>query len=185
MNVQIELQRGASMVFVLDRTASMDTRDCPGGISRWEYAIHALDEAITHARSQGRVVTLITFGRYVHLFEDPTSETLDLLSHGDTSCCTGQAASEAIYFAASTPNRPAGGVVIISDGLPDQDTLIGRVLLGSPLAMAELFAQTCFLTVGQVPDDVKVFASLWPHHSTLEEVMGQPARLTFPPEVPQ
>jgi hypothetical protein len=170
--IPIELAPTAPVVFVLDRTACMATRDCPEGIARWDYARGAIREAMVELRRQGRRTTLITFGRNVHLFEDATPEQLRLLSLGDVSRCTGQAASEAIYFAAQTNTRPAGGVVVISAGLPEDDTRVGRVMLGSKAIINQLFARTCFLTVGDVPLDVQLFASLWPHHSRLETVMA-------------
>lgn len=182
MKPLIELEPNAPMVFCLDRTASMDTRDCPEGLTRWHYALGALREAMNQGKRENRRMTLITFGANVHVFENVSATDLEYLTHGDAACCVGQAASEAIYFAAATPNAPQGGVVIISDGLPDQDTRTGRVLLGSPICMRELFDKTCFLTVGKVPKDVEVFASTWPHHARLEDVMASDVNQSAPQE---
>lgn len=167
----IILHPAAPIVFAIDRTSSMNTRDCPDGMSRWEFARGAVREAINELRAVGRTVTLVLFGRVVQVIEDATASDLNYNQCIDDSCCTGQAASEAIYFAAPNGAKPQGGVIIISDGLPHNDTRVGRVFLSSPAVMRELFSRTIFLTVGQVPADVQLFASTWPNHNTLEAAM--------------
>lgn len=168
----IRIAPNAPMVFVLDRSASMATRDCPEGMSRWDYARGALRQAIKHAIRQGRRVTLITVGRGVSVIDDATHVDVDDLLMGDNACWLGQAASEALWFAAPNDKRPGGGVVIIADGMPEQDTRVGQVFLSSNVVMRELFSRTVFLTVGKVPMDVQLFASLWPHYGTLEQALA-------------
>lgn len=180
--VQIELAPEAPVVLALDRTMSMATCDCPEGRSRWEYSLSALREAMQELCSQQRRVTLMTFGRDVHVVEAAQPEHLDSLLMGDGTCCTGQAAAEALYFALPRdPSLPAGAVVIISDGLPDNDSRVGHVLVSQPDIMQALFARTCFMTVGAVNEHLQRFAELWPNHCALEDAIARADTLP-PPE---
>lgn len=183
--MQIELAPNAPVALALDRSMSMSTRDCPEGMSRWEFAISALREAMSELCSSQRRVTLLTFGRDVHVIENARPEHLDTLTMGDGACCTGQAAADALYFAppASSPYfpTPAGAAVIISDGVPDGDTRIGKVLLGTPHVMQALFERTCFVTVGAVSEPLQRFAELWPNHCRLEDATAATADTLPPP----
>lgn len=174
--VQIELGPTAPVVLALDRTMSMSRRDCPEGASRWEYALSALREAMLELCSSERRVALMTFGRDVQVIENARPEHLDTLTMGDGACCTGQAAAEALYFA-----RPAGALIIISDGLPDSDSRIGQALLSQPDMMQALFTRTCFMTVGKVDEHLRRFAELWPNHCSLEDAIAATADTVPPP----
>lgn len=177
MKLPIDLQPKAQVVFVLDRTMSMSTCDCPEGMSRWEYAIGAIREAMNELQRREHRCVLMTFGRDVQLIsEHASARHLDSLLMGDAACCTGQAASEAIYFAApATQSDPAGAVIIISDGTPDQDSRVGHVFIGDPNIMRTLFARTYFLTVGKPSEQLERFAQLWPHRASLESLMAADA----------
>lgn len=156
------------VVFVLDRTASMATRDCVDGTtSRWEFAVNALRSTIINMaqRDPEQPVMLLTCGTTVApIAGEALRETIDI-SNGDASFCIGQAALEAAWHAGE------GYVFIIADGVPAQDTHVGELVLENDIAMRALFERTHFLTVGTVDEELAAFARKWPYHDSLENVL--------------
>jgi hypothetical protein len=171
---QMNLPAGAPVALVLDRSASMATRDCPEGATRWAYAIAALKEAIGTLIDEGHQVTLLTCGRDVEVHEHIKPEQLEHLLWGDPLSCVGQAAMDALYYA---PRMLDGAIVVISDGVPDQDTRVGAIATGDPNVMRHLLSRAYFLTVGEVSRQLESFARIWPNSARLEDLMKpQPSR---------
>lgn len=174
-NLKSNLAPCSPVAFALDRTASMQTRDCPGGLTRWEYALNALRTGIAKLTADGHPVTLITYGANTLTVENVTPADLDMLAHGDGSCCIGQAAGDAAYYVFG---EVPGALVVIGDGGPDGDTRIGQAFLsllfartigGTPLDFDG--GSVCFLTVGEVSAELEAFAARWLEHARLEELM--------------
>jgi hypothetical protein len=170
---QMNLPKNAPVCLVLDRSASMATRDCPGGLTRWAYATKHLKAAIGQLIDEGHPCTLLTYGRDVETHERIQPEQLDHLLWGDPASCVGQAVAEALYYA---PRILGGGIVVISDGFSDQDTKVGAVLLNDRQAFGVLFERVYFLTVGAVDGDLRAFSELWRNTARLEELC-EPAEL--------
>lgn len=187
MNIIPKDRTNAPVVYAIDRTLSMSTPDCPDGLSRWKYALGAVREAMNELARQGRRVTLMTFGRDTWLKENAAPSDVDALRMGDASCCTGQAALEACFYA-SDPE--IGTAIIISDGLPDGDTSLGQLFL-QQRALFEHSVSMYFLTVGAVSEELRVFAESWARSARLEDCLARdatsapavdPVADTVPPE---
>lgn len=159
------------VVFALDRTGSMHTRDCPEGISRWDYMLGAVREAMNELCKQDRPVHLVTFGSNVRLFLNAVPGVLDGFTYGDARCCTVDAAITAMQVASPTGARAPGHVVLITDGLPEGDTPVGEMLAANEVAMHALFARVQFLTVGKRDGELESFARKWPNSNTLESLL--------------
>jgi len=157
------------VVFVLDRTGSMATRDCvEGTVSRWEFAVDALRSTLVDMarRDPKQPVSLITCGTTVVPIQgDALYDVIDI-TNGDASFCIGQAALQAAWEAGE------GHVIIIADGPPAQDTYVGELVLENPVAMRALFSRTYFLTVGKVDAELAAFAGRWPNSGCLEDVVA-------------
>lgn len=175
MMTTIDLDPGAHVVICLERSGSMQIPDCDG-LSRWQYARMLIAEALAQLQVDGHPVTLLTFGRTIHTIPNAKVSDLEDLAHGDSGCCTGQAAGEALYHTIfgdipRTIGQVPGAVVIITDGPPNQDTPIGHLLLSDPQLMAFLFHRTFLLTVGQeLSHEFHEWLTHWPHHARLEDL---------------
>lgn len=162
------------IVFVLDRTASMATRDCPDGASRWEFAVNTLRATLIDMmmRDPSQPVMLLTCGTTVtRVLGVALNAFFDMAigktpTNGDASFAIGQAALEAAWHAGE------GHVVIIADGPSAQDTDVGKLVLGNDVAMGALFSRTYFLTVGKADAELAAFAGKWPHSDSLEAVLA-------------
>jgi hypothetical protein len=175
---QLELPDGAPICFVLDRSASMRTRDCPRSATRWAYAIEALKPAIKAAIDGGHPCTLLTYGRDVETHEHVQPAQLDNLLWGDLAACMGQALGEALYYA---PRILDGGVVVIGRG-PSADTKVGAALMRDQPMFAALTERAYFLTVGTVGPGLRTFAELWRNAARLEDLCEPPETSVLPRE---
>lgn len=164
----IPVPESGPIVFVLDRTGSMHTRDCDEGtVTRWDYAISAIRSTLEQLHERKQPAMLITCGTTSDRpwTLGPLNQVLDNLRYGDSAFCIGQAALEAAWHAGD------GYVVIIADGGPVLDSVVGQQALDNPDVMKALFQRTLFLTVG-VPDaELQAFARIWPKHDSLDRLL--------------
>lgn len=170
-----QLAPTTSVVFALDRTGSMHTRDCPEGMSRWDYMLGAVREAMNELCRSQRRVSLLTFGNGTRLFLDCVPQVLDGLTYGDAQCNLVDAAITAAQVTSAASSQAPGHVVLITDGVPDGDTPAGLLVASNESAMHALFQRVQFLTVGKRSAELESFARKWPNNGTLESLLHRAA----------
>jgi hypothetical protein len=109
---------------LVDRSCSMGTRDCPGGLSRWEWCgqqAASLAQAISPLVPQG--LTIVPFATEYDVFDNASAQNIESLFNtmhlqSGTRLYEPMAEQFDTYFANHAANKKPLLVVVITDGVP-------------------------------------------------------------------
>lgn len=159
---QLELNKGDNFIFGVDVSASMTTRDAPGGAQRIDYL---KEKVITFAKEAGQWdedgIDVLTFGHSVTPYKNITAERAEeligKLKATESSTHTHELIKEA-YKLHKAGNYPQTVLFIATDGQPSDQNAVKKeiVRISKELKDEHEFAIS-FLTVGQIDAGLKAF----------------------------
>jgi len=159
---QLELNKGDNFIFGVDVSASMQTRDAPGGLSRIDFL---KEKVITFAREASKYdedgIDVLTFGHAVSRFQGVTDEKAEeivsRLKANEGSTHTHELIAEA-YKLHKAGSYPQTVLFIATDGQPSDQAAVKQAIvrITKELKDEHEFAIS-FLTVGNIDAGLKVF----------------------------
>ena len=113
------------LAIIIDRSGSMSTKDCPGGLSRWQWCSKQASQLAQAAVQASSAITVMFFNNELQIFDNVSPKNLPTLftnysPAGGTILAAPLTAQLDRYFAKRT--KPLI-MVVISDGIP-QDRLV-------------------------------------------------------------
>jgi hypothetical protein len=113
------------LAIIVDRSGSMSTQDCPGGLSRWQWCSKQAAALAQAAAQASSAITVMFFNNELQIFDNVSPANLPILFNsyspaGGTALATPLVAQLDRYF--SRRSKPLI-IVVISDGIP-QDTSV-------------------------------------------------------------
>ncbi len=118
------------LAIIVDRSGSMSTQDCPGGLSRWQWCskqASALAQATAQASS---AITVMFFNHELQIFDNVSPANLPTLFNsyvpaGGTILAAPLVAQLDRYF--SKRSKPLI-IVVISDGIPQDTSVLAPII---------------------------------------------------------
>lgn len=161
-----ELNVGDQFLFAIDVSASMNNTDCPGGLSRIQYA---KEQAKVFATEAGKFdpdgADYFTFGEKITSYLNSTPEAAHKLIDG-LRANEGMTDTAGVISAAwkRAQEIRAGGctdnivLMVITDGAPSNPEAVKKVIreIAATLTNGEEFG-IIFLTVGQIDQALRAF----------------------------
>lgn len=159
---QLELNKGDNFIFCVDVSASMQTKDCPGGVSRIEYLKEQVKTFATEASKWDEDgIDVLTFGEKLTwakgITADVAGDVIGKLKANEGMTNTAQAI-EAAYS-----QHRAGGYAqtvcfVATDGAPSDTTAVKIAIrrIAAELKEEHEFAIS-FLTVGDIDPALRGF----------------------------
>lgn len=143
-----------SLVFMIDKSASMDTKDCPGGLSRWQWCKQHIGEI--YLADNGLLandISIVTFDSQFRSFRNCSAGQLstvfqDIAPDGETNMAQALQESLALVRRSLEGGKPAL-IAIISDGRPTDAENLKKVIIDrvNSLSDAKLLS-IVFIEVG-------------------------------------
>lgn len=159
---QLELNKGDNFIFALDVSASMGTKDCPGGLSRIEFA---KEKAIAFTNEASKLdedgIDLFTFGHAVNLLANVTaqkaSDVIGALRANEGSTDTAGVIAAAYKRHKETASKQTF-LFLVTDGEPKDRDAVKKTItdISNGLADEHEFAIS-FLTVGEIDPGLQAF----------------------------
>ncbi|MBX9938711.1 MAG: VWA domain-containing protein [Candidatus Obscuribacterales bacterium] len=123
-----------SLVFMIDKSASMDTRDCPGGLSRWQWCKQHIGEI--YLADNGLLandISIVTFDSQFRSFRNCSAGQLstvfqDIAPDGETNMAQALQESLDLLRRPLESGKPAL-IAIISDGRPTDAENLKKVII--------------------------------------------------------
>ncbi len=143
------------LAIIVDRSGSMSTKDCPGGLSRWQWCsvqASALAQAAAQASSS---INVMFFNSQLDIFENVNPQSLPALFNnyapsGGTILAAPLVAQLDRYFA--TRSKPLI-IVVITDGLPQDYNDLSAIMLDASDSLHYVGEVTIsFLLIGNQVD---------------------------------
>lgn len=159
------LEENEPVVIVLDRSASMRTKDAPGGLSRWEYALAAIAQCFDER--QRNPVTLIVVGVGTAIYPHMPNF---IAEPSDPHCSLGRGLIEALYALPGDLTDNWGKIMCIVDGVPTEDSRSGAMFL-RPFVRRVYQERCVMLSVGKVSDALHSWLAEWPYSHELERAV--------------
>lgn len=159
------LEENEPVVIVLDRSASMRTKDTPGGLSRWEYALAAIAQCFDD--SKRNPVTLIVVGVGTAIYPHMPNF---IAEPSDPHCSLGRGLIEALYALPGDLTDNWGKIMCIVDGVPTEDSRSGAMFL-RPFVRRVYQERCVMLSVGKVSDALHSWLAEWPYSHELERAV--------------
>lgn len=127
-----ELNAGDDFIIALDVSASMDVKDCPGGLTRFDYALEKV-KVFAHeaAKYDTDGVSIYRFGSDITKFPDITEDKIDLVIGGQppTQCATlTHEAIQQAYAEHVERRNDQTFLLIITDGQPSNEAAVFSVI---------------------------------------------------------
>lgn len=157
----LELRKGDDFVIALDISASMRNTDCPGGLTRYKYALEQCHQfAHEAAKYDTDGVSAYTFGANVNAHENVTADKLDaLLSSTSFEGATNtHLLVQAVYNEHVKNGNEQTCLMIFTDGEPSDPAALLKTIadITQKLKSNEEFTMI-FITVGQRSPDLQDF----------------------------
>jgi|WetSurMetagenome_2_1015567.scaffolds.fasta_scaffold689055_1 hypothetical protein len=159
---QLELNKGDNFIFAVDVSASMQSRDCPGGVSRIDYLKEGVKTFATEASKWDTDgIDVLTFGAKVTPYRNVTAETAGKIIDG-IAANEGMTDTAAVIKSAYKMHRDGNYdqtvLFVATDGAPsDRDAVIKTISgITQELREEHEFAIS-FLTVGKIDDNLQSF----------------------------
>jgi hypothetical protein len=159
---QLELNKGDNFIFGLDVSASMGTKDCPGGLARIEFA---KEKAIQFTNEASKLdedgIDLLTFGHAItpllNVTAQKASDVIGALKANEGSTDTAGVIAAAYKRHKDTASKQTF-FFCVTDGEPKDRDAVKKVItdISNGLADEHEFAIS-FLTVGNIDPSLKAF----------------------------
>lgn len=157
----LELNQGDDFIIAVDVSASMQNKDCPNGMSRFDYA---MEKTKLFAHEAAKIdtdgVSVYRFGEKVTKFSDITEDKLDAAISGMPNECatmTHEVIREAYQEHLDRKNEQTF-LLIITDGAPtDQQSVITTIADITNKMADEKEFRIQFLTVGNIDTALQSF----------------------------
>jgi Mg-chelatase subunit ChlD len=126
-----ELKADTDFFFAIDVSASMQSTDCPGGLSRFDFC---KEKTFVFANEAQKVdqdgISIYTFGQDVKAFPDTTPDVLDkVFAAGATECMTQtHLVIKAAYKEHLDRKNQQSAMFIVTDGAPTDQNAVKDVL---------------------------------------------------------
>lgn len=158
----LELNQGDDFILALDVSGSMGTKDCPGGLSRFEFA---MEKTKLFAHEAAKIdtdgVSIYRFGHNVTKYPDVTEDQLDKLigsgAPNESATLTHEAIAAAYSEHVERKNEQTF-LFIITDGAPTDPQAVMSTIAGiTQKVKDEKEFRIAFLTVGQIDNHLQAF----------------------------
>lgn len=159
-NLDIEL--------LFDKSGSMETKDCPGGKSRWVYGQEQALALATHAEKfDADGLTVVPFATKFKAYEGVTAaKVTQVFAENQTGGSTDTAAViksrlDAFFARKAAGNAKACCLIVLTDGAPDDQNAVADVIVAATKQLErdeELAIQ--FIQIGNDPDAAKFLTFL-------------------------
>lgn len=156
--------------FLLDRSGSMITADCPGGKTRWEYGretMQALAAQVQKYDADG--ITVVPFARLFRVYDNVTTGSdkiatiyKEVQPMGGTDTAKVIEARLDAYFARKTAGKAKSLVLfVLTDGEPDDKDALKRVIIQATRKLdRDEEVAICFVQVGRDVEATKFLKEL-------------------------
>jgi Mg-chelatase subunit ChlD len=143
--------------FLLDKSGSMVTRDCPGGKTRWEYGQETTLALATYSEKHDPDgITVVPFAGSYKVYEGVTAEKVgQVFKENDPQGSTNTAAVLASRLDAYFARKAQGGaksvcMLVLTDGAPDDQDAVANVIVAATKKMdADEEIAISFIQIGQ------------------------------------
>lgn len=159
---QLELNKGDNFIFAVDVSASMGTKDCPGGLSRIEFlkekTILFTNEA---SKWDEDGIDVLAFGHqvtpYLNVTAQKAADTIGALRANEGSTDTAGVIAAAYKRHKETASKQTV-LFLATDGEPNDREAVKKVItdISNGLADEHEFAIS-FLTVGNISPELQAF----------------------------
>jgi len=159
---QLELNKGDNFIFAVDVSASMQTKDCPGGKSRIEYLKEGV---ITFAKEASKWdsdgIDVLSFGERITPYKGVTADKAETIINGldakEGMTDTAGVIREA-YKLHRAGNYDQTVLFVATDGAPSDPEAVKNTIrtIASELREEHEFAIS-FLTVGEINSGLRTF----------------------------
>jgi uncharacterized protein YegL len=157
-----ELKHGDDFIIAIDVSGSMATTDCPGGLSRFDFAMEKTRQFCREAEKiDADGISVITFGHSVQSYENVTNvkveEVLTRAKPIEMATRTDLAINTA-YGEHTKNGNDRTILLIVTDGEPTSMSDVFHsiaTITGKVKDPAEF--RICFLTVGEINQGLRVF----------------------------
>lgn len=158
----LELNEGDNFIFGLDVSGSMSTNDCPGGLSRIEYA---KEKAIQFAGEASKYDTdgidVITFGHQLKQFNGVTGEKAGEIIgklKADEAATDTAALIRAAWKLHKDAQKEQTVLFIVTDGDPSDKQAVKQAIIDITNAVTdEREFNISFLTVGHISSSLSAY----------------------------
>jgi uncharacterized protein YegL len=148
-----ELKQGDDFIVAIDVSGSMDTRDCPGGMSRFAYAMEKTKQFCKEAdKIDADGISIITFGANVRSYENVTNAKVEEILADASPIQAATFTDQAIRTAWNEHIKNGNDrslVLIVTDGEPTCEKDVFSIIadITQTMKSPDDF-RLCFLTVG-------------------------------------
>lgn len=157
----LEVNKGDEFIIAYDISGSMNTVDCPGGLSRLVYTRETLKTFIGEAaKFDPNGVSVYLFGATVHAYRDLTPQQVDeKLSNIKTE---GATQTHLAIQAAFAEHKEKGSkqtfLILFTDGAPSDSEAVKQTIIDITKKVADpMEFRIAFITVGVVADDLRAY----------------------------
>lgn len=129
-------------VVLIDKSGSMETQDCPGGKSRWQYAKeYAESIAMKAGQFDTNGIDVVLFAGAAKLFEGVTADKVtQIFTENSPGGSTNTADALKLVLDSYNKRKAAGTakpiiVICVTDGVPDDQKALEEVIKSHTLTM--------------------------------------------------
>ncbi len=150
------------LCIIFDRSGSMASKDCPGGLSRWEWCSKQASSLAQAAAQASSTITLMFFNNDLQIFDNINPKNLPTIftsysPGGGTVLSAPLTAQLDRYF--SHRDKPLI-IVVITDGIPQDTTVLAPMIKDASNSLHYIGEVTIsFLLIGS-PMDAEQFRGL-------------------------
>jgi len=118
------------LAIIVDRSGSMSTQDCPGGLSRWQWCSRQASALAQAAAQASSAIAVMFFNHELQIFDNVSPANLPTLFNsyapaGGTILAAPLVAQLDRYF--SKRSKPLI-IVVISDGIPQDTSVLAPII---------------------------------------------------------
>lgn len=157
----LELNEGDDFIFLIDVSASMGQTDCPGGLSRYDFA---KEKALSFCREAAKIdtdgISIFRFGQNVTKFSDITPDKIDsAFAGGPSEMATRTAeALQAAWDEHVERKNEQTFVICVTDGEPTSRAAVKETIVNiTNKVKNEREFNIAFLTVGRIDSGLSAF----------------------------
>lgn len=157
----LELNQGDDFIFLIDVSASMGATDCPGGLTRYDFA---KEKALAFCKEAAKIdtdgISIFRFGQNITKFSDITEDKIDsAFAAGPNEMATRTAeAIQAAYDEHVERQNEQTFVLLVTDGEPSNRQAVKDVIVDiTNKVKDEREFNIGFLTVGNIDSNLSAF----------------------------